>query len=65
MNIIYIALLITVIFALAFILNGLAYLIADKLGWFDQPLVKDHWWDKYIDKMWIWYNNEREKLDSK
>lgn len=29
------------------------------------PLVKEHWWDKYTNKMWVWYNNEREKFELK
>ena len=49
----------------AWIVNYILLKIGSYLGWFTKPLVKDHWWDKYTNKMWVWYNNEREKFELK
>lgn len=49
----------------AWIVNYILLKIGSYLGWFTDPLVKEHWWDKYTNKMWVWYNNEREKFELK
>lgn len=49
----------------AWIVNYIILKIGSYLGWFTDPLVKDHWWDKYISKIWAGYLNEREKLEPK
>jgi hypothetical protein len=44
-----------VIFIIAFVLNGIAYLIADKLGLFKAKVVKYTWFDKLVHKAIIRY----------
>lgn len=50
---------------IAWIANYIIFGIGCYFGWFTKPLVKDHWWDKYISKIWAEYLNEREKLEPK
>lgn len=61
LNIIGFIFLLALMFVFAFIFNGLMYFVADKLGWFTEPLKKTRWYDKYFDRMNVWYLEKLEE----
>ena len=60
-----IVLFVAAIFGSAYAMNWVMAQVADKLGWFTQPLRKTRWYDKYTARIsqWIFEKAEIYKID--